>query len=107
MAQKTVATSLTPSVNIQAVQGSLQVKGWDRPQVLVRATTRSRPKNRTTRYHPLQERLRCPVTARIARSPPGPATPASSCWKASLIDQILGSLEPGCGTGPGRKVHGT
>jgi hypothetical protein len=37
MAQKTVSTSLTPSVSIQSVQGSLQVKGWDRSQVLVRA----------------------------------------------------------------------
>lgn len=41
MAQKTIATTLAPSVNIQAVQGSLQVKGWDRSEVLLRTRDES------------------------------------------------------------------
>lgn len=36
MGQKSVSTSLTPQVHIQAVHGNLQVKGWDRPEVLLR-----------------------------------------------------------------------
>ncbi len=36
MGQKSVSTGLKPTVHIQAVQGNLQVKGWDRPEVLLR-----------------------------------------------------------------------
>jgi hypothetical protein len=36
MGQKTISTSLTPKVSIQAVHGNLQVKGWDRPEILLR-----------------------------------------------------------------------
>lgn len=36
MGQKSVSTSLNPEVSIQAVHGNLQVKGWDRPEVLLR-----------------------------------------------------------------------
>ena len=41
MAQKTIATGLAPGVHIQAVQGSLQVKGWDRSEVLLRTRDES------------------------------------------------------------------
>jgi hypothetical protein len=34
--QKSVATSATPTVAIESVMGSLQVKGWDRDEVLLR-----------------------------------------------------------------------
>jgi len=37
MDQKSVATSQAPGVDIQSVQGSLQVKGWDRPEVQLRS----------------------------------------------------------------------
>ena len=38
MGQKSVSTGLTPKVLIQAVHGDLQVKGWDRPEVLLRTS---------------------------------------------------------------------
>lgn len=37
MEQKSVATSLAPDVLIESVQGSLQVKGWDRPEVMLKS----------------------------------------------------------------------
>ncbi len=37
MSQKSVNTSLAPEVTIEAVTGDLQVKGWEEPQVSVRA----------------------------------------------------------------------
>jgi hypothetical protein len=37
MSQQTFATSLAPEVFIETIQGSLQVKGWDRPEVSVKA----------------------------------------------------------------------
>ena len=37
MSQQTVATSITPEVIIEKVLGELQVKGWERPEVSVKA----------------------------------------------------------------------
>lgn len=36
MGQKSVATSSAPEVSIEEVHGSLQIRGWERPEVLVR-----------------------------------------------------------------------
>lgn len=38
MGQKSISSSLTPKVHIQTSQGNLQVKGWDRLEVLLRAS---------------------------------------------------------------------
>jgi hypothetical protein len=37
MDKQTISTSLAPEIVIEAVMGNLQVKGWDRPEVSVRA----------------------------------------------------------------------
>jgi SHOCT-like domain len=37
MSQQTFPTSLAPEVFIETIQGNLQVKGWDRPEVSVKA----------------------------------------------------------------------
>jgi hypothetical protein len=37
MSQQTFATSLAPEVFIETIQGNLQLKGWDRPEVNVKA----------------------------------------------------------------------
>jgi DUF4097 and DUF4098 domain-containing protein YvlB len=37
MNQQTIATSLSPEVIIEQVQGSLQVKGWDKPEISIKA----------------------------------------------------------------------
>ena len=37
MEQKSIATSLAPDVLVETVEGSLQVKGWDRPEVMLKA----------------------------------------------------------------------
>jgi hypothetical protein len=37
MDKQTITTSLAPEIVIEAVMGNLQVKGWDRPEVSVRA----------------------------------------------------------------------
>ncbi len=39
MGQKSVSTSLAPKVLIQDVHGDMQVKGWDRPEVMLRTST--------------------------------------------------------------------
>lgn len=38
MGQKSISTSLAPKVHIQDVHGDLQVKGWDRPEVMLRTS---------------------------------------------------------------------
>lgn len=37
MDKKTINTSLAPEIGIESIMGNLQVKGWDRPEVSVRA----------------------------------------------------------------------
>ena len=39
MAKKTIETGLKPEVNIQAIGSDLQVKGWDRREVLAKSSS--------------------------------------------------------------------
>jgi SHOCT-like domain len=38
MVQKSATTSLSPKIILQEIHGNLQVKGWDRPEVLLRSS---------------------------------------------------------------------
>lgn len=39
MGQKSVSVGLAPEVNITAIHGNLQIKGWDREEILLRSTS--------------------------------------------------------------------
>ncbi len=97
MAQKTIAAGPAPSVNIQAVLGSLQVKGWDRPEVLMR----TRDDSAVLEMQNEQIIVRCMGDCEL-RLPHEASVIASTIHGNARfmviegelrIDQVLGSLE--------------
>lgn len=97
MAQKKIATDLSPSINIQSIQGSLQVKGWDRLEVLLRA----REENAVLEKQTEGISIRCLGDCEVRLPHDADVAAATIHGNARFkllegelrIDQVLGSLE--------------
>jgi len=97
MSQVTVSTSLTPEVTIEEILGSLQVKGWDRAEILAKTEGEETP---TVEEQDDNVTIRC-LGDCLVRLPHGASLKVSSVkGEASIklldeklvMEQVMGSL---------------